>query len=87
VQYSVGFDLDARARTAIGQVPEAVWANVINQDGAPRDLDDAGVVELTGLLRESVAVDRLKDWPKDMRIIFRPASFTGVEVSWRHAGA
>lgn len=76
VHYSVGFDLDARARTVIGQVPEALWENVINNDGTARDLDDAGVVELTGLLRESVAptgkvTDRLKDWPKDMRIICR----------------
>lgn len=50
----------ARARTAIAHVPEALWENVINPDGQPRDLDDAGVVELTGLLRESVAGDRLK---------------------------
>jgi hypothetical protein len=66
VHYSVGFDLDVRARTAIGKVPEALWENVINNDGSPRDLDDAGVVELTGLLRESVGpdgqtIDRLKD--------------------------
>jgi len=75
VHYSVGFDLDARARTTIAQVPEALWANVINPDGTSRDLDDAGVVELTGLLRESVVngtvTDRLKDWPKDLRVICR----------------
>lgn len=76
VHYSVGFDLDARCRTAIGKVPEALWENVINADGTERDLDDAGVVELTGLLRESVGpdgrpVDQLKTWPKDMRVIVR----------------
>ena len=76
VHYSVGFDLDQRCRTAIGKVPEAVWANVINPDGTPRDLNDAGVVELTGLLRESAGpggrtVDQLKSWPADMRIIAR----------------
>jgi Transposase DDE domain group 1 len=76
VQYSVGFDLDARARSAIGKVPDAVWQNVINPDGTPRDLKDAGVSELTGLLRESAgpdgqSVDQLKAWPKDMRVIVR----------------
>jgi hypothetical protein len=76
IHYSVGFDLDERARTAIAAVPETLWENVINNDGSLRDLDDAGVVELTGLLRTSVGpdgktVDRLKDWPKDMRVICR----------------
>jgi hypothetical protein len=76
VHYSVGFDLDQRCRTAIGKVPERLWENVINPDGSPRDLDDAGVVELTGLLRESAGpdgqrVDQLKTWPKDMRLIVR----------------
>lgn len=76
VHYSVGFDLDERSRTAIGKVPEALWENAVNADGSPRDLDDAGVVELTGLLRESVGpdgkvADQLKTWPKDMRVIVR----------------
>jgi Transposase DDE domain group 1 len=76
MHYSVGFDLDQRCRTAIGKVPQTLWENVINADGTPRDLKDAGVVELTGLLRESVGpdglpVDQLKTWPKDMRVIVR----------------
>jgi hypothetical protein len=76
VHYSVGFDLDDRCRTAIGRVPEAVWENVINPDGTPRDLKDAGVAELTGLLRTSVGldgrtIDQLKTWPTDMRVIVR----------------
>ena len=76
VHYSVGFDLDERARTAIAKVPESLWANVINPDGSPRDLADAGVVELTGLLRESAGkdgrtLDQLKTGPKDMRVIVR----------------
>jgi hypothetical protein len=52
VHYSVGFDLDERARTAIRAVPKNAWQHVLNTDGTPRDLKDAGVVELTGLLRE-----------------------------------
>lgn len=71
VHYSVGFDLDARARTAITKVPEKTWEHVCDRDGAPRDLDDAGVVELTGLLRASVGGDELPNWPPDMRITCR----------------
>lgn len=71
VHYSVGFDLDARARSAIAKVPETMWEHVWDRDGEPRDLDDAGVVELTGLLRASVGGDELGNWPADMRIICR----------------
>ncbi len=71
VHYSVGFDLDGRVRTAIGQVVESDWQHVTDHDGEPRDLDDAGVVELTGLLRTSVGGDNLGNWPADMRIICR----------------
>jgi DDE family transposase len=71
VHYSVGFDLDQRARTAIGKVADSDWQHVTDRDGEPRDLDDAGVVELTGLLRTSVGGDELGNWPADMRIICR----------------
>ncbi len=71
VHYSVGFDLEHRARTAITKVPERVWEHVWDRDGNPRDLDDAGVIELTGLLRASVGGDELRNWPADMRIICR----------------
>ena len=42
-----------------------------DRDGHPRDLDDAGVVELTGLLRTSHGGDTLASWPPDMRILCR----------------
>lgn len=71
VHYSVGFDLDHRGRTAIGKVAESDWQHVSDRDGEPRDLDAAGVVELTGLLRSSVGGDELRNWPTDMRIICR----------------
>ena len=71
VHYSVGFDLDQRARTAIGKVSDQDWQHVSDRDGEPRDLDDAGVVELTGLLRASAGGDELRNWPTDMRIICR----------------
>jgi DDE family transposase len=71
VHYSVGFDLDARARTTISLLREADWQHVWDRDGHPRDLDDAGVVELTGLLRTSHGGDTLASWPPDMRILCR----------------
>ena len=71
VHYSVGFDLDARARTAIGRLSDTDWDQVLDHRGRPRDPDDAGVAELTGLLRRSVGGDRLATWPPDMRIICR----------------
>jgi hypothetical protein len=74
VHYSVGFDLDHRARAAIGQLGETDWQHVWDRDGEPRDLDGdhaAGVVELTGLLRTSVGGDTLPNWPADMRIYCR----------------
>jgi hypothetical protein len=71
VHYSVGFDLDVRARTAITTVPAKMWEHVWDRHGDPRDLDDAGVVELTGLLRASLGGDELANWPPDMRIICR----------------
>ena len=71
VHYSVGFDLDARARAAIAKVTGLDWQHVSDRDGEPHDLDDAGVVELTGLLRASVGGDELRNWPADMRIICR----------------
>jgi len=74
VHYSVGFDLDTRARTAIGQLRESDWQHVWDRDGEPRDLDGdhaAGVVELTGLLRTSHGGDELSNWPADMRIYCR----------------
>jgi len=74
VHYSVGFDLDHRARTAIALVHEDDWQHVWDRDGVPRDLEGehgAGVVELTGLLRTSHGGDELPNWPADMRILCR----------------
>jgi hypothetical protein len=71
VHYSIGFDLDARARTAIGLMPEQGWQAVLDPDGQARDLDKAGVAELTGLLRHSTGGDQLPNWPTDMRVVVR----------------
>jgi hypothetical protein len=69
VAYSVGFDLDQRARVAIGQMPAAGWEAALDAAGKARD--DAQVAELTGLLREGADGDRLDRWPADMRILAR----------------
>ena len=69
VAYSVGFDLDERARVAIGQMPAAGWEAALDAAGKARD--DAQVAELTGLLREGADGDRLAGWPADMRILVR----------------
>lgn len=69
VAYSVGFDLDERARCAIAQMPERGWEPALDAAGDARD--DAQVAELTGLLREGPDGDRLAGWPADMRILVR----------------
>ena len=74
VHYSVGFDLDHRARSAVALVHEQDLQHVWDRDGHPRPLDGdhgAGVVELTGLLRTSLGGDNLESWPCDMRILCR----------------
>ena len=71
MHYSVGFDLDDRGRTAISQPCDTAWDQVLDHRGTPRDPDDAGVAELTGLLRRSADEDRLANWPADVCIICR----------------
>ena len=69
VAYSVGFDLDARVRAAIGLMPADGWEAALDAAGKARD--DAQVAELTGLLREGADGDRLDGWPTGMRILAR----------------
>jgi Transposase DDE domain group 1 len=74
VEYSVGFAADERVRAAISHVPASAWQHVLDGGGHARDLDEAAVVELTGLLREQPSAlggDRLKAWPAGMRVIVR----------------
>lgn len=69
VEYSVGFDLDARVRNAIALLPEHVWCAALDATGAARK--DAQIAELTGLLRDGCGGDRLHTWPAGMRILIR----------------
>ena len=71
VHYSIGWDLGARERSAIGRLPTTVWNPVLDTEGQPRDPDEAGVAELSALLRRGPNGDQLANWPADLRIICR----------------
>ena len=86
VHYSVGFDLDERARRAITRLAETGWEPALDADGKPRK--DAHVAELTGLLR-ALRRRRRPDhrpaqasWPDDLRVIVRREPIpVGMQVS------
>jgi hypothetical protein len=59
VQYSTGWELGARERTALSRAPQHGWDHVLDTEGAPRDLAEAAVIELTALLREGPDGDQL----------------------------
>lgn len=69
VEYSAGWPVDARTRAGIEAVPETAWQAGLGADGDAEP--DAGVAELTGLLRHGPAGDKLEGWPPDMRIFAR----------------
>lgn len=62
VEYSVGYAVTEKIRTAIALVPESVWTPATDAAGGVREGGD--VVELTGLLN-------LTSWPEAMRVIVR----------------
>ena len=64
VEYSIGFPVHKgiAVHDAIHRVPESAWQAALDTDGEPRD--EAGVVEITGL------VD-LTRWPVGMRLVVR----------------
>jgi hypothetical protein len=67
VQYSVGFDVDADVRAAIGRLPADRWQPGLDTTtGAPRD--DSDVAEITDLLHERL---HRTGWPTSMRVIVR----------------
>jgi hypothetical protein len=69
VEYSVGWPVDARTKTAIDAVREDDWTAGLTADGKADP--HAQVVQLTGLLRHSVGGDQLAGWPADMRVFAR----------------
>ncbi|GLY20078.1 hypothetical protein Kisp01_70920 [Kineosporia sp. NBRC 101677] len=92
VHYSVGFDFDDRTKTVLPLLPESAWQHVLDGHGNARPLEQAAVVEMTGLLRESTGGDLLKTWPAGMRILTRrekphpgaPLSLFEQHKGWRH---
>lgn len=67
VEFSVGFDVDADVRAAIGTVRRDCWVPALdNTTGAPRD--DADVTEITALMGQRL---RRTDWPRRLRVIVR----------------
>ncbi len=62
ILFSVGYELTGTVRAAILDLPESVWVQAINADGADRD--GAWVAELTGRID-------LSAWPEGSRLICR----------------
>jgi hypothetical protein len=50
---------------------KSAWGIVLETEGQPREVDEAGVVELTALLRHGPHGDQLVNWPEDMCIVAR----------------
>jgi hypothetical protein len=89
VEYSVGWPVDARTKTAIDAAREADWTSGLTADGKADD--KAQVVELTGLLRNSVGGDQLAGWPPDLRVFARRTprepgeqAELGQDAHWRY---
>jgi hypothetical protein len=89
VEYSIGWPVDERTMTAIGQLREQDWSDAIDADGTvdPK----AQVADLTGILRHGPDGDRMSGWPADQRVIARrvprpagqPAKL-GEHPDWRY---
>ncbi|MEO7193522.1 MAG: transposase, partial [Pseudonocardiaceae bacterium] len=69
VEYSIGWPVDERTMTAIGELRDSDWGNALHTDGAPDP--DARVDELTGIPRGGPGGDRLAGWPPDLRVMAR----------------
>ncbi len=87
VYYAVGFDVDERIRSVVGEVPETTWATSVRTDGTPRP--NGQVTDLTGLLREAPTGDRYRTWPRPLRLIARrerPSPGAQLSLFEQHAG-
>ena len=89
LEYSIGWPVDARTKTAIEKLTEADWTAALTTDGNADD--KAQVVELTGLLRHSTGGDQLTTWPTDLRVIARRTprepgeqAELGEDARWRY---
>ena len=89
VEYSIGWPVDERTQGGLGQVRERDWTVALDADGNPDP--DAGVVDLTGILRHGPYRDAMSTWPDDVRVIARrvprPAgqqAKLGEDPDWRY---
>jgi hypothetical protein len=64
-EFSVGWAVTERERTAIARLPERAWTAAVDAEGRPRD--GAHVAELTGLLPAGT----LADYPPGTRVLVR----------------
>jgi hypothetical protein len=62
IRFSVGYEVDARVREAIAELPESAWESAIDGDGSGRE--GAQVIELTDRVE-------LSAWPEGTRLIVR----------------
>jgi Transposase DDE domain group 1 len=89
IEYSIGWPVDERTLSAIGELRERDWADAIGADGKVDP--QAQVVDLTGILRHGPGGDRMEGWPADQRVIARrvprpagdPAKL-GEDPNWRY---
>lgn len=92
VEYSIGWPVDERTLTAIGELHDRDWSDAIGADGKADP--QAQVVDLTGILRhgpEELGGDRMEGWPGDQRVIARrvprlggDAAKLGEDPNWRY---
>lgn len=89
VEYSIGWPVDARTKTAIEALREGDWTHALTAEGKADT--GAQVVELTGLLRTGVGGDQLQGWPADLRVIARRTprepgeqAELGQDAHWRY---
>jgi Transposase DDE domain group 1 len=89
VEYSIGWPVDQRTRTAIEQLPENAWTVRLTADGRAEPKEQ--VADLTGLLRHSTDGDQLDSWPDDLRVIAsrtrrgtNEQAALGEDAEWRH---
>lgn len=89
VEYSIGWPVDERTMTGIGDLRERDWSDAISTDGTADP--KAQVADLTGILRHRPGGDRMEGWPPDQRVMARrvprpagqPAKL-GEHPDWRY---
>ncbi len=89
VEYSIGWPVDARTRSALEAAREGDWSAALTAKGKADP--DAQVLELTGLLRTGHGGDLLSGWPTDLRVFARRTprapgeqAQLGQDPNWRY---